>query len=309
MGVAWEVLLPTDRPWNPFRNPTFRGIDPWRVLKVLIRHRRADAIVSVFESNALLLLLLRRLFLFRPKVLLWDASTGSDWRALKWIQRFVIPRFDGFLMLITEQQVALKSFQPRGLIRVIGYNIDETFYRPASDATEEYILAVGDDISRDYPTMLEAVAAVQRPVIIKSSWRPSDLSSVPTNVRFLSERLSTEELRRLYAGARIVIVPLQPTKHAGGITALFEAMAMGKPTVVTACPMSQDFVIDGVHALVVPPDDAIAMEAAIRKLDNEPMTRALLSGQARATIERERSTRTLAEKLRNALGEMTGRTV
>lgn len=305
LGVRWRVINPTGRPWNPFANPFLRGIDPLRTLRVLLTCRKADAVVSVFESNALLLLLLRGLLLFHPRVILWDASVGNPWRVLRFIQKIVFPRYDGFMMLTSSQESHLREhFQIKAPLAKISYNIDESFYRPCPDVPTEYVLAVGDDISRDYPTLLAAAARCPSRFVVKSKWRPAGAVPGPSNVTFLSDRLDAEAFRTLYARARIVVLPLHPVEHAGGITALFEAMAMGKPLVVTASGVARDFVTDGVHALIVPPGDPAALAAAVNRLEGDEGLRCSLGEQARRHIEGRLSTAALAGRMRDFVAEV-----
>jgi glycosyltransferase involved in cell wall biosynthesis len=307
LGVRWRVINPTRRPWNPLDrgNPFLRGIDPLRALRVLMRHRDADVIVSVFESNALLILLLRRLFFFRPKVILWDASVGNPWRTLRRIQRLVFPRYDGFMMLTSAQEAYLKEhYKLHGPVTRIGYNVDEAFYRPSGDGTAGGVLAVGDDISRDYPTLLKAAAISGSKFLIKSKWRPEHGAAAPANVTFLSERLNREAFRALYAQASIVVLPLHPVAHAGGITALFEAMAMAKPLIVTASGIATDFATDGISALVVPPGDPAALAAAVARLERDEPLRRTLGLNARQQIEGALSTPALARRMHGFIAEL-----
>lgn len=47
---------------------------------------------------------------------------------------------------------------------------------------------------------------------------------------------------------------------------LFEALAAGRPIVATDLPSTRELLQDGRDALLVPPDDALALAAAIRRL-------------------------------------------
>jgi glycosyltransferase involved in cell wall biosynthesis len=302
MGVRWRKIVPAAPPWNPFggSNPVLCALDPLRALRVLLRHRDADVIVSVFESNALVILLLRTILRFRPKIILWDASVGTSWKVLRVIQKLTLPRYDGFMMLTGAQERHLREhFDIKVPVARIGYNVDESFYRPGRKSTDgDYVLAVGDDISRDYSTLLAAASRTPSRFLIKSAWRPTASSgAVSANVTFLSRRLSREEFRALYEGARIVVLPLHTVDHAGGITALFEAMAMGKPLIVTASGVARDFVTDEIHALLVPHEDPAALAGAVNRLEQDEALRLKLGANARRHIEDHFSTRALAERM------------
>ena len=135
-------------------------------------------------------------------------------------------------------------------------------------------------------------------VKLKTRWRPRDIDlAAIKHVEFLSGRLSDREFRGLYAAARFVVLPVHDVESAGGITALFEAMAIGKAVIVTASGISNDFVVDGFNAVVVPQNDATALTNAIQMLHTNPQLCESLGRNARVTIEERFSTRILVEKM------------
>lgn len=298
LGATVRVVNPFRFPWNPLakKGGYLRGLDPLRAIWVLLTCRKASAIICVTESSALVLLLLRRLFFFRPKVLLWDASLGNPWKFLQWVQRRVFRRADGLLMLSQQQCELLKSkYRIRGHVANVGYYVDEHFFHPRYSVTGEYILAVGDDRSRDYETLVEAVRSVtDTPLTLKTRWRPA--LPAPQHVTFVDRRLDDVEFRDLYSRAIIVVVPLHVTDSPGGVTALFEAMAMGKPVIVTESSVSRDFVTHGHDAWVVPMNDAFALRDAIARLMSEATLRKSLATAARQTIETKFSSRHAAQR-------------
>ena len=310
-GIIVTTINPHEKPWNPLgnSNPYYRGLDVVRAVKVLLTQRNADAVVVVFESGGVFLLLLRRLFFFKPKIILWDASVGNPWRVVTFIQRIVLKRFDGLMMLTTRQMDILRSRHAvPGRMLHLGYNVDESFFHPRHNRDGGYILSVGDDRSRDYATLLKSVQSQTIEVKLKTRWRPAgtDLTSLKP-IEFISGRLNDREFRDLYAGAKIVVLPLHDVESAGGITVLFEAMAMGKAIIVTTSGISNDFVIDGVNAIVVPRADAVAMTNAIQNLIDDPNLCETLGRNARLAIEEKFSTHILVDKMTTFIGDFLQR--
>jgi glycogen synthase len=64
-----------------------------------------------------------------------------------------------------------------------------------------------------------------------------------------------------------------------------EAMAAGRPVVATATGGAAEYLRDGENALVVPPDDPVALAAAVRRLEDEGLRARLVAG-GRATAAR-----------------------
>jgi glycosyltransferase involved in cell wall biosynthesis len=71
--------------------------------------------------------------------------------------------------------------------------------------------------------------------------------------------------------------------HAEGMSnALLEYMAAGRAVVATAVGAARDLIVDGVHGLLVPPGDAMAMAGAIGRLLRQPELAVRLGQAARA---------------------------
>jgi hypothetical protein len=160
------------------------------------------------------LLLLRRLFLFRPRIGFWDASVGSPWRLKRWIVNWVLPRIDHLFALTHWQTEALAAQRDRAApVDIIGYAVDETFYHPGFNRNGTFVLSVGEDPAHDYATLVTAVQDVAAKVVLKTrrpiALPPDALAAFDVKRVFLS----AVQLRSLYADASIVVVPLCPSDN------------------------------------------------------------------------------------------------
>jgi glycosyltransferase involved in cell wall biosynthesis len=176
--------------------------------------------------------------------------------------------------------------------------IDERFFAPrAAPRVEPYVLTVGKDLSRDFATFSEAVRRLGVRAELAVYPRNLEGVSLPPNAR--ARVVGPAELRELYAGAACVVVPQRRPDYpygseGGGLTALLEAMAMAKPTVVSDRPILHDYVRDGDTALLVPPEEPDALAAAIESVLADP---GRLGANARTRVEESLTTRHLAERL------------
>ena len=82
--------------------------------------------------------------------------------------------------------------------------------------------------------------------------------------------------------------------EGGGLTALLEAMASARAVVASDRPILEDYVEDGTHALLVPPEDPEALRDAIRRVLEERELAASLGTAARAEVEKGLTTRHFA---------------
>ena len=103
------------------------------------------------------------------------------------------------------------------------------------------------------------------------------------NVHFL-QHLSREQLAACYARADVFAMP---SAGEGFGLVFLEAMAFGKPVVAAACGGALDLIHDGENGLLVPPRDATALIAAMRRLLRDQVLRAAL-GKKGALVAREK---------------------
>ncbi len=127
---------------------------------------------------------------------------------------------------------------------------------------------------RDYPTLIEAVKGLDVRLVIAaaSPWsKRKDTTTgqtIPENI--LVKRYSQYELRDIYASSQMMVMPLYPVAFQAGVTAILEAMSMGKPVICSRTLGQTDVISDGKNGLYVPPQDPDALRRAIVDLLNHP---------------------------------------
>lgn len=164
--------------------------------------------------------------------------------------------------------------------------VDHHFFSPVQEDPGNYILAVGQE-QRDYKTLVQAVAGTDINVlIVKSSpWSYNHTHfKLTDNVTVLSN-LAYLELRQLYAGARLVVVPLYNVDYAAGVNTVLEAMAMAKPVIVTQSLGISDYIIDSETGCYVPSQDVQVLRHSILNLWQSCKERDRLGTNARQAVE------------------------
>jgi len=92
---------------------------------------------------------------------------------------------------------------------------------------------------------------------------------------------------RALAAFDVAAMPFPWTEHFAYYASpvkLFEYMASGRPIVATGLPSTQEILIDGETALLVPPSDVDALAAALARLQDNPPLRARLAENARRLV-------------------------
>lgn len=107
-----------------------------------------------------------------------------------------------------------------------------------------------------------------------------------------------KKLKRWFSRAQIFVLP----SHSEGLPmSLIEALVSGKAAVTTSVGVVPDYVKDGEHALLVPPQDPPALRLALENLVSDPQMRSRLAQNgarmARATFDARLAYQPFADSL------------
>ncbi len=180
---------------------------------------------------------------------------------------------------------------PESRLHLIPFHADAKFYRPLpaeTDAPPRLICSAGLEW-RDYPTLLAAVEGLDVEVRLAaaSPWskhrNETEERVLPPNVT--AKRYEYNELRRLYADSRFVVVPLYENDFQAGITTILEGMAMGKAIITTSTTGQKDAIRQGENGLYVAPGDVDGWRKAITRLLDSPEEAQRMGDQARRDME------------------------
>ncbi len=302
-GIDTVLIDPGRRPLNPFagRATLLEALDPLRALRVQFAERRADIIISVFEGAALPLVLMRKLTAFRVPIVLWDLGLTEGWKLRERVLDLVVPRVDGIFVLSASQKPYIgKRWGRTGGKEVVGQHVDTHFFAPAAPVVNGPVLAIGEDVGRDFETFLAAAEGVNADFLAKTRRIHPD-RVLPSRVNVMRERVSYLGLRDLYAQSRFVVIPLHPVPNPSGVSSILEASAMGRALVVSDAESIRDFVVPGETCLSVPCGDPGALRAAIQRLNNEPETCARLGANGRRFMEANFSKPAVADRMAKLL--------
>jgi glycosyltransferase involved in cell wall biosynthesis len=136
------------------------------------------------------------------------------------------------------------------------------------------------------PSLVANVPDVHVVVVGEGSLRHS-LEELARHL-WIAPRLSlpgtVDDLAGWFSQAEVFVMP---SLEEGLGTSVLDAMAAGLPVVASRAGGIPEMVRDGVEGLLVPPADAPALSAAIRRVLDEPDTRAAMSRAARARVDAE----------------------
>jgi glycosyltransferase involved in cell wall biosynthesis len=192
----------------------------------------------------------------------------------------------------TARLLAADYHVPSDRLSVVEPGTDRVASRPRANAGKVVLLAVGALIPRKgYDVLVAALARLGnlpwRLVIAGDRGRSpetcrrleADIAALglADRIRLLGA-VSADELASLYASCDLFVLP---SRFEGYGMAFAEAIAHGVPVVGTTAGAIPETVPEAAGVLV-PPDDAEALETALRRLIEEPAERERLAAAARA---------------------------
>jgi glycosyltransferase involved in cell wall biosynthesis len=180
---------------------------------------------------------------------------------------------------------------------------------PAGQPLGADVLAPGRDAGRDYATLLAALEGPGDGPRLRLVCSPANLAGLAlpprASVRY---DLPPAALRDEYGAARCVAIPT----HGDGSTAgsdcsgtlvLLDALAMGRPAVISQRASVADYVTAGAEVLTVPPGEPAPLRAAIDRLLADAPEAARLAAAGRERVLAALTTRHFAGRIAEVLHE------
>ncbi len=254
-----------------------------------VRHRATDSAIGLtWDENSALRMAITDRHARHVSGVIWLTDAAARGRDLGRMPS-VLSSLSAAWVLSEAQIEPLQRLLPSVPVEYVRFGIDGDFFRlrPAPEAPR--IVSVGGDRDRDTETLFRALARVHelRPDVELIVQTASELAS-PEGVRTI-RHLPHTELRDLYASASVVAIATRENLHVSGMTVSLEAMATGRPVVITRSPGMEDYVADGVTGLLAPTgDDQKLAEHLLALLADEDGAQAM--GRAGRTAVESRFT-------------------
>ncbi len=162
------------------------------------------------------------------------------------------------------------------------------------------------DEQKGHPVLLRAATEVPEAVFAFAGEGPERASleaqaaelGVADRVLFLGQRADIPDL---LASTDVFALP---SLYEGSSLAVLEAMAAGRAVVSSAIGGTDELIDDGESGLLVPPGDAKALAAALRRLLSDTALRASLSHRARERVERDFTREAMARRVESIYEEL-----
>lgn len=193
-------------------------------------------------------------------------------------------------------------------VRYLRFGVDHEFFAEKPFPTTPRLFSAGGDRDRDPATLFRAIDIVRRErpeieVMVQSRTQlrpPEGVTVVPY--------LTHQQLREAYERASVVAIATRPNLHASGMTVSLEAMAVGRPVVITETPGLDDYVHDGETGFLVQCDDHRALASKILSLLDNPAEAEAMGRRARGRVVAGFTSAQMADELATFAASLSGRT-
>jgi glycosyltransferase involved in cell wall biosynthesis len=300
------------------------GGDFATALGSLRRANRADVLLSTVDTVGIPLALLNRAGRVRPPLVY--VAVGLP-------ERLARLRTDRMRRLYAESLarsaavLAYSAFEAEELrawlashvtstrVEFVPFGVDEKAFAPANAMPTADVVSVGADPHRDLELLLAVAAELPNRSfrIVTTAERARSLGAVPENV-VLETDIPFEEMRERLRTARAVALPVRDNSYSGATTVLLQAMASGKPVVVsrTKAIANGYGLVDGENCRLVEPGDGAAFGRALGDVLRDEWHARALGARARRTVEEgltwDRYVDRIEAALRDAVGHGVGDT-
>ncbi|MFN8721274.1 MAG: glycosyltransferase family 4 protein [Rhodospirillales bacterium] len=271
--------------------------DPVQQRAVLARRSRTDLVYSGHQNSALGLAFLRRLGLLRIPVI---GVVHRSYRPSARSRAFVKAMLEGYDRPLMFSDLIRRDLNrsfgvPMERMPLLDWGMDMRTapWKPAPPTLprDAFMLSVGKTY-RDFPTMIEGHRRTGMPLkgIGWSSVEDTRGAPRPPHVEVVERAVQWSDLAPLYRSCFAVAIPVDPERATGfantcGLTSLHDAMAFGRPVIMTrtigqAIDVERERI--GIH---VAPGDADGWTRAIETLRSDPALAAEMGRRARHLAE------------------------
>jgi glycosyltransferase involved in cell wall biosynthesis len=281
------------------------------VLASLPRANRSDAVFSTVDTVGIPLLALSAAGLVRRPLVyvsigLLPRLRGREGRWI--VRRYARVLRDAAAVVAYGKGEAdeLRAWLGGGRVVFVPFGVDTTSFAPDNRRPECDVLSIGADPRRDFGLLVRAAA--RNPGVsfrvVASAEHVRGLGRLPPNVAVEAD-IPFAAMRERLAGARVVALPVRENAYSGATTVLLQALASGKPVVVSRTSAIADgyHLRDGENCRLVPPGDAEAFERPVLELLGDSDAAASLGARGRETVERHLSWTTYVDRIHELLRE------
>lgn len=179
-------------------------------------------------------------------------------------------------------------------VKTYYFGIDTGFWKPVETSEENFVLAIGNDLNRDYATLVEALPDnVALKIITKKK-----VDTKEKNIELLSFWLTDEEVREMYSKAKLVVVPSEKLKNeSSGLSCALQTLACGRPLLMSDPPPIKEVLEDKKDCVFFEAENATDLRQKMQALLADDQRRNLLAAQGHTTVTEKYTAKRMSQRL------------
>ena len=274
------------------------GGDFTSVLASLASANRAEVVFSTVDTVGIPLMLIKRAGRLRPPLVY--VAIGLPERLAR-LRSERMRRLYASALASCSSVIAYSEYEADQLrswleshgfaqrVEFVPFGVDANSFAPTREPAALGVVSVGADPHRDFELLLRVAARMPEVPfrVVTSADHARRLTVPPANVTIETD-VPFEEMRGRLEHARVVALPVRENSYSGATTVLLQAMALGKPVVVTRTQaIATGYgLVDGENCRLVAPGDGESFERALTGVLRDEFHARALGSSARATVER-----------------------
>jgi glycosyltransferase involved in cell wall biosynthesis len=294
------------------------GGDFATVLASLRLANRSDVVLSTVDTVGIPLMLLKNAGVLRPPLVY--VAVGLPERIARVrsgrMRRRYARALAGMATVVaySEAEVEdLRSFMAEHAVTTrvefVPFGVDEKALTPSLGQHSVDVVMAGADPHRDVELFLGLAAELPNRSfrLVTTADRARTLASPPSNVEVEAD-IPFDRMKQRLEEARVVALPVLDNSYSGATTVLLQAMALGKPVVVTRTRAiaSGYGLVDGENCRLVEPGDTDAFGRALAGVLRDEWHARSLGARARSLVETHHAWAVYVDRLETVLRSALG---
>lgn len=270
------------------------------------KYKGVDTIVCINDAISFSILFWKKFGFIDSKVITLFQSLPERYnkyfkhrRCFIWIIKKILSQADTILVLSSSAKYELAKVFNISLDKIevfyFGADLDFWKYKKYEISKRNYILAIGNDMNRDYETLCRVVSNKYKTVIV------SNKKIEYEGIEFKSN-LTNEEVRELYYGARIVITPsIKLLTESSGLSTTVQAMASGTPVLISDSLPMRELFVENKEIFYFEPENKSSLEEKLNDIWNNEALLKDVSNNAYKSIKIKYNTFNMAKELKSLI--------
>ena len=264
-----------------------------------------DVIIPTTNTFGFLTSLGKRLNLIKAKIFFISMGVLNGVKK-KWHLRLIKYLFSN-VNIVSLSKAEKNHLEKKLSLKVtyVPFGVDTNFWKPIKIKKEPFVMAIGNDLNRDWYTLIKSWS-IDLPNLkiftnlpVKSNFSNIEVISSSWNTNLLSDN----SIKKLYCSALFVIIPLRNTFQPSGQSSCLQAMSCQKAVILTKTDglWDEEIMKHDQNVIFVPPFNSKVINSTVKELLKDKKKLNKIGQNARKSVEKYFNTKIMAKSILSAI--------